>query len=79
MSRTQLKLYTAPESAPEDCQAREEVDGRVTLTLGDLFPLLLDAVQSQRTWLADFEEDDITISADLYDVIRAYQHFRPSA
>jgi hypothetical protein len=37
---------------------------------------LADAINSQRTWLNDFEEDDVTISSDLYEVILAYQHFR---
>ena len=52
----------------------------VSLPLGDVLPLLADAVRSQRTWLRDFEDDEITISADLYQVLLAYQHFRrPSA
>ena len=43
-------------------------------------PLLADAVQSQRTWVRDFEDDEITIPMDLYEVLLAYQHFRnPSA
>jgi hypothetical protein len=42
--------------------------------------LLADAVRSERTWLQDFENDEVTISTDLYEVILAYQHFRrPSA
>ena len=41
-----------------------------------MLPLLADAVASQRTWLSDFEDDDITISADLYEVLLAYQYFR---
>jgi hypothetical protein len=37
-------------------------------------------MQSQRVWLSDFEDDDITISSDLYEIILAYQHYRrPSA
>ena len=39
-----------------------------------------DAACSKRTWLKDFEDDEITISRDLYEVILAYQHYqRPSA
>jgi hypothetical protein len=45
-----------------------------------VLPLLADAMASQRTWLQDFENDDITISADLFEVLMAYQYFRrPSA
>ncbi len=52
----------------------------LTVSLGEVLPLLADAVASQRTWLADFEDDEITISTDLYEVLLAYQHYRrPSA
>jgi hypothetical protein len=37
-------------------------------------------MRSQRTWLRDFADDEITISTDLYEVLLAYQHYRrPSA
>ena len=40
----------------------------------------MDAVHSGRTWLNDFEDDEVTISTDLFEVILAYQHYRrPSA
>jgi len=46
----------------------------------EVMPLLADAVQSERTWLRDFEDDEATISMDLYEVLLAYQHYRrPSA
>ena len=32
-------------------------------------PLLLDAVANDSAWLADFSEEPVTISDDLYDVI----------
>ncbi|OHB86687.1 MAG: hypothetical protein A2V98_11030 [Planctomycetes bacterium RBG_16_64_12] len=52
----------------------------VTVTVAEVAPLLADAVQSERTWLRDFEDDEITISTDLYEIILAYQHYRrPSA
>jgi len=41
-----------------------------------VLPLLADAVRSERTWLRDFHDDEITISMDLYEVILAYQHYR---
>ena len=34
----------------------------------DILPLLSDAIQSERTWLRDFADDEITISMDLYEV-----------
>jgi hypothetical protein len=59
----------------ESAERKETVD----VSLGEIFPLLADAVNSQRTWLRDFEDDQIAVSTDLYEVILAYQHFRPSA
>jgi hypothetical protein len=79
MRQARLKIYYGPEAA---CPAKSPEDGTetVTLPLGEILPLLADAVQSERTWLRDFEDDAITISSDLYEVILAYQHFRrPSA
>ena len=52
----------------------------MTVPLGEILPMLADAVKSNRTWLGDFTGDDVTISSDLYEVILAYQHYRrPSA
>ena len=47
-----------------------------TIRLEQIFPLLLDAVANDSAWLADFSEEPVTISDDLYDVILAYRHFR---
>ena len=58
----------------------DQPQDRITVPLGDIFPLLSEAVRSERTWLRDFEDDEITISTDLYEVVLAYQHYRrPSA
>jgi hypothetical protein len=60
-------------------EAKETKDA-VSVPLGEILPLLADAVRNQRTWLRDFEDDQVTISTDLYEVILAYQHYRrPSA
>ena len=77
MPATPLKLYNGPveDSAPtlsKDDSGR----ARITVALGDVLPMLAEAVNCQRTWLADFEDDELTISADLYEVLLAYQYFR---
>jgi hypothetical protein len=81
MARSHLKIYQGPEREHQVTPAAS-VNGRscVTMPAGDVISLLADAVRSQRTWLTDFEDDEITISTDLYEVLMAYQHFRrPSA
>ena len=89
MIRSQLRLYAGPET-PADLnttvltspsqQKRATSSDEVTVSAGEVFSALADAIQSGRAWLRDFEDDQITVSSDLYDVIMAYQHFRrPSA
>jgi hypothetical protein len=77
-------VYYGPDSTRDDSTAAMPAprpsEGHVTLTLGEVLPLLADAYQSRRTWLGDFELDPVTLSSDLYEVLLAYQHFRrPSA
>ena len=81
MSSAPFRIYYGPQDDGAGVSA-EAKGGRQTVTvpLGEVLPLLADAVQSERTWLGDFEDDEITISMDLYEVILAYQHYRrPSA
>ncbi len=81
MARCQLRVYygpeedTSPDSALETCQEHQ-----VTVPLRDILLTLVDAVNGRRGWLRDFEDDEVTISTDLYEVLLAYQHYRrPSA
>ncbi len=77
MAMRQLRVYSEPDLALRDFSVVEEsADRGVQVTLGDILPLLADAVTSNRTWLTDFAEDEITISSDLHDVLQAYRHFR---
>ena len=80
MSRAQLRVYHGPETAASKAAESRAQENTVQLRLGEILPLLADAVRSERTWLRDFEDDEITVSMDLYEVILAYQHCRrPSA
>jgi len=76
-----LRIYRGPAVKTTPARAASSTTPHtLTVSLGDVLPLLADAVASQRTWLADFEDDEITISTDLYEVLLAYQHYRrPSA
>ena len=81
MARSQLRVYYGPQTdaCGQITETKQSKDS-VTVPLGEIIPLLADAVRSERTWLRDFEDDEITISTDLYEVILAYQHYRrPSA
>ncbi len=74
MALRKLRVYTGPE-VQSLLQETPAVD-TVKVSLGEILPLLADAVASNRTWLTDFEADDVTISSDLHDVLQAYRHFR---
>ena len=49
---------------------------RVEVSLADIAPVLADAINHQRGWLSDFSDDTVTIDADLYEVLLAYQQMR---
>jgi hypothetical protein len=51
----------------------------ITVSLGDILPILADAVRDRRAWVQDFLSDEVTLSSDLYEVLLAYEHFRESA
>jgi len=79
MAIRQLRVYTGPEVeragvvgfAP--ATAREST---VRVTLGEILPMLADALAANRTWLRDFTADEIEITSDLHDVLMAYRDFR---
>ncbi len=82
MNANNLRIYHGPneDAAVLGIAQEQATREKVTVPLTDVMPLLADAARSQRTWLRDFEDDEVTISMDLYEVLLAYQHFRrPSA
>jgi hypothetical protein len=76
----QLRIYRGPmEPTAATRAASTAAHNKVTVGLSEVLPLLADAVASERTWLDDFADDEITISADLYEVLLAYQYYRNPA
>ena len=57
-----------------ECEAE-----RVTVSAGDILPLLIDAAQSNRAWLEDFQDESLDISQELYEVLLAYKRLICSA
>jgi hypothetical protein len=81
MAEPRLRIYYGPDTVSETTlHENSSAANTVTVPLREVFSWLMDAVHSGRTWLSDFEDDEVTISTDLYEVILAYQHYRrPSA
>lgn len=77
MAIRKLRVYTGPDLEHSSVAVLPRATpATVRVTLGDILPVLADAVASNRTWLGDFAADEIEISADLNDVLQAYRHFR---
>lgn len=88
MHSNRLRVYYGPDEVADDSTALLTAENAATLPLrntvslplGEVLPLLMDAVKNRRQWVGDFFDDEITVSSDLYEVLLAYQHFRrPSA
>jgi hypothetical protein len=78
MGLRKLRVYNGPDNDTAGVSLLEQqLDPHsVKVPLGEILPILADAVSSDRTWLSDFDEDEVTISSDLHDVLQAYRHFR---
>jgi hypothetical protein len=84
MAANRLRVYYGPDELAGDNNATATATlpmrETVNLPLGEVLPLLMEAVKNRRQWVGDFFDDEISISSDLYEVLLAYQHFRrPSA
>lgn len=52
---------------------------KVNITFGELSTILQEACRKQRAFLRDFEDDEIQMTEDLYQVLTAYCRLRPGA
>ncbi len=77
MAAPRLRVFPrTTESAYQDSQ-----EPNVRVSLRDLLPLIALAKRQKFLWLDDFLEDEVRITDDLYDVLRAFNNNvrRPSA
>jgi hypothetical protein len=70
-----LRVYPLSKEVPET----EGQGASVRVSLGDLLPLVALAHRNNYLWLRDFLEDEVAITPDLYEVLRAFRCTRPSA
>ena len=68
--RRSLRLFTGDtlEAAPT-----------VSISFGEFQRIVLDAQCVQRSWMRDFETDELQIPEDLYEVLTAYRQLMPGA
>ncbi len=72
--RHRLRLYTG-----DDVDVLPMRPQTMSVRLADVTRALTDAAHRERTWLDDFADDEIRISADLFEIINAYTEMRPGA
>jgi hypothetical protein len=69
-----LRVFSTPEESSADGQP-----ATVRVTLGELLPLIALAQRRNYVWLQDFLDDQVAITPDLYEVLRSFRLYRPSA
>jgi hypothetical protein len=72
--RPRLRLFTG-----EDDDSCPGEPAQVNVRFGEITRALVEAVRWDRTWLRDFENDEVRVSSDLYEVIASFTRLRPSA
>jgi hypothetical protein len=75
MATANLRVFPRPEDQPQD----QPHTPAVPIRLVDLYPLLAQAYRDNYVWLRDFEDDQLLVSSDLFEVVRAFSNCRPSA
>jgi hypothetical protein len=70
-----LRVYPLQEESRDD----DVPSSTVRVRLGDLLPLVALAHRHNYLWLQDFLDDEVAITSDLYEVLRAFRCRRPSA
>jgi len=73
-----LRLFTGEETESTTSRA-PSAPGQVSVRLSEILEPLADACRSNRVFLKDFAQDEIQLSADLYDVLMSYRRMRASA
>ena len=77
MGTCHLRIF--PYTDEEHIEQSQGQEATVSMRFGDLFPLLAEALSDDYAWLRDFEDDEIKVTPDLYDVIRAFADLRSPA
>jgi hypothetical protein len=75
MATARLRVFPQPEDEASETPHAPAIPIRLV----DLYPLLAQAYRDNYVWLRDFEEDQLLVSSDLFEVVRAFADCRPSA
>ncbi len=85
-NESRLKIYFGPnerlevnDSSPRPTHIQEQTGQTIVVKLAEILDPLTHAIDSNRAWLKDFRDDEVTISKDLHDVLIAYRDIKRSA
>lgn len=70
-----LRVYPSP----SETVCPDAPEPTVRISLGDLLPLVAIAQRQNYLWLQDFLDDEVAVTPDLYEILRAFRTYRPSA
>lgn len=70
-----LRVYRSPEDKGQAVLGAPTI----RIRLGDLLPLLSAAKRDNYHWLSDFVDEEVRVTPDLYEVLQAFDVYRPSA
>ncbi|MEO2018416.1 MAG: hypothetical protein ABGZ53_29035 [Fuerstiella sp.] len=73
--RPRLRLFIGE----DEHSGTEVVEREVAIELQDLTAILADAIIWDRAWISDLADEQVKISADLYEVLMMYSQLRTSA
>ena len=64
---------------PLEHEEAEPQEPTVHVGLRELLPILALAQRNNYLWLQDFLDDEVAVTPDLYQILRAFRCRRPSA
>jgi hypothetical protein len=71
----QLRVFSDTFDSP-NVEAQEP---SINISLAELLPILSLAKRNNYLWLQDFLEDEVRVTPDLYEVLRAFGTYRKGA
>ena len=69
MSTVRLRIFPHTD---EDEYRDDAAAPAVSVKLSEFLPVIERAHRERRTWLHDFVDDEVCVSTDLYQVLRAF-------
>jgi hypothetical protein len=75
MDRRHLRIFPSRDADPQP----DAPPATTRIALRDLLPLVAMAQRLNMIWLRDFLDDEVVVTADLFEVLQAFRSCRPSA